>query len=642
LAVEFATLFLKPEGEQLRAKVEAWRGAEKTDGYVQYHHHGPFFPGAETSLVDLAPDDKRTSLKLWQQFAAASGDANTMPWTLVTLEEPLTAEKRALIYEIMALENNAEQYFETHRGKRAGTWWQNPYTGCYCPMAGYMLTFLYLHNLFGEPRLFEKPIFAGYLTFQRYTDPFQDSVGLQPNRRGPNGEPWRWIFSAICRHPLEKSNYQWDEWIEKMNGPLPGEERAAVDKLMALEGMPITGPLWGGVNYFTSGVAVPVALALGWYDPSAPKVAWQELPPTTVFDVEGWVTMRSGWDAKATEVTFASGARDHTTRHKPNHFTIVKAGQYLIGTPSLMDDDGNNTGAWGNTVVAGDQWREQWALNLQHPRDGEHLVINRFSPETFTYIARDSRAVGYRPAEGGWGGGLDLHGHTETLFMREGRLLAYQTWPKLDFVAGNAENAWPVDQISQLDRQLVFLKPDLVVIYDRVKLGPNGHGPKWIAATGPELAAQGNTFIIGRGSEFLSGRVLLPEKAVVATPALPAHGWIWKDQKLLEVSSAQQSDHAECLVVMRVGGGRGALPEMELIRDEKLAGARVRLGGREIEVRFNREGPVGGDATVMESGARERYRFRDAVVDSYENWHADPRYRKWVSEPRFRFVVPQE
>jgi len=640
LAAELTLNLLKPDSAVLKAKVEGFRAAEKVDSYCEFHHHSPFFPGVDTSLLDLAPDPVKSAPKVYAQMTQRVGDMDVLPWTLVTLEEPLTPEKRALIYEIMTLENNAEQYFSTHRGRRGGTWWQNPYTWCHCPMHGYTMLFMFLHNLFGEPRLFKKPVFGGFLTFQRYADPFQDLRELQPNRRGPNGEPWHWILASLTRHPLEKSTYQWDEWVEKMNGPLPGDERAEVDKLMALEGISLKGEMRGAANYFVSAVSVPMALALGWYDPKAPEVSWKETPPTALFDVEGWATMRSGFDAKATEVTFISGVRDHTTRHKPNHFTIVKAGQYLIGTPALLSDDGNNTGAWGNSIAVDDKWREQWALNLQHPRDREHLVINRFSPMAFTYLDRDKAAFGYQAAEQGWGGGLDLHGHTETLFMREGRLLAYQTWPELDFVAGDAANAWPADQVSQLDRQLVFVKPDLVVIYDRVKLGPAGHESKWIAATGPELTAQGDSFLVKAGSEYLAGRALLPQGAIASAPQPFETGWVWKGQRLLEIWPGQPCDPMEYLVVMRVGAGDAPLPEMQLIQDEQSAGVRLALGGRQIEVRFHRSGPVGGRATVTESGKTDRYQLREAIVDSYEHWRSDPRYKQWSQEARFGFMSP--
>jgi hypothetical protein len=640
LASELALALLKPDSEKLKAKVEAFRNAEKVDDYCQFHHHGPFFPGVDGSLIDLAPDPSAAAPKIRKQMEGQWGSMDVLPWTLTLLEEPITPEKRAIIYEIMTMENNAEQHFGAHHGARGGVWWQNPYTWCHCPNHGYTLMFMFLKNVFGEPRLFDKPIFTGYLTFQRYADPFQDIAALQPNRRGPNGEPWHWILASLSRHPLEKATYQWDEWVEKMNGPLPGDEAAAVDKLMALEGVDLKGPMAGAANYFVSAVSVPMALALGWYDPAAPEVDWGALPPTAVFDVEGWATMRSGWDRGATEVTFASGVRDHTARNKPNHLTIVKGGRYLLGTPSLLTDDGYNTGAWANTVVIGDDWRQQWTLNLQHPRDGEHVVINRFSPLTFTYISRDRAAVGYKPAEQGWGGGLDLHGHTETIFMQEGRLLAYQTWPALDYAAGDASNAWPVDKVSKLDRQVVFVKPDLVVVYDRVTLGPAGHETAWVAATGSGLSLDGDQFRVQSGSEFLTGRVLLPEEAVPSAPEPQVVGYYWKDQKLLRITPAQPSNTVEYLVVMRAGGGDAPLPETVLLRDDASAGLRIARPDGSIEVRFNRCGPVGGMALVTSRVKSQRYDLREAIEDTYCNWSADPRYQMWVSDPRLTFVVP--
>jgi hypothetical protein len=638
LATQFADRFLMPESPPLAAKVEELRSMEAADGYIMYHQHGPFFPGAVASVVDLAPDDIRDSLKLRELLAGKYGDMDELPWTLAVLEEPLTPEKRGLIYEIMAWEDNAERYFGTHNGVRGGTWWLDPYTWCHCPMHGYTLSFLLLRNLFGEPRLFEKPIFSGYLTFHHYADPIEDNRELQPNIGNPGGEPWRWIFSSLARHPLEKAFYDWEGWVEKMEGPLGGDEQEAVDALMALEGRPLTGEMTGHANHFVSAVSVPIALALGWYDPETPEVEAEELPPTTVFDVEGWVPMRSGWDEEATEVTFISGVREHTTRHKPNHFTIVKGGEYLIGTPALFSDDGNNMGAWGNTVVVGSDWPDQWGLNLEHPRDGEHLVINRFSPAAFAYMDRDTRLVGYRPAEDRWGGGLNLHGHTKTLFMQEGTLLAYQTWPELDYAAGDAGNAWPCDQVERAVRQMVFVKPNTVVIYDRIDLGPSAAESSWIAATGPELEIDGRSFQITSNSQSLHGRVLLPESAVLAEAPTTEPGWDWKDQKLLKVWPAVQAKSVEYLVVMQVGD-EGPTATPELVRTEDGVGITLALGDRSLELMFDRSGPVGGKAAIFEDGRETCYQLREGIDDSYAGWRNDTRYQRWMNEARFDFVV---
>ena len=186
---------------------------------------------------------------------------------------------------------------------------------------------------------------------------------------------------------------------------------------------------------------------------------------------------------------------------------------------------------------------------------------------------------------------------------------------------------------------MVFLKPDLLVVYDRVKLGPNGHKTSWIAATGPQLGVAGNTFTIRSGSESLVGRVLLPKAAVLATPEPIKPGFVWKDQQFPEIQPARQSDQGEYLVVMRVGDGNAPLPAMELIHDDARAGVGLSLGGRQIEIRFNRGGRAGGDATISENGATDRYQFRDVIDDICANRRSDPRYKEWTTEARFSGVV---
>jgi hypothetical protein len=427
-----------------------------------------------------------------------------------------------------------------------------------------------------------------------------------------------------------------------MEGPLPGDEQEAVDALMVLEGRPLTGEMRGHANHFVSAVSVPIALALGWYDPESPEVQADELPPTTAFEVEGWVPMRTGWGDDATEVTFISGVREHTTRHKPNHFTIVKGGEYLVGTPALYTDDGNNMGAWANTVVVGDDWPEQWGMNLQHPRDGEHLVVNRFSPAGFTYMDRDERLVGYIPSEDDWGGGLNFHGHTETLFMQEGRLLAYQTSPEVDYAAGDATNAWPCDLVERATRQLVFVKPDIVAVYDRVDVAADGAETRWIAATGTELEVDGSDFRIASNSESLHGRVLLPEGATLTAPDPMEPGWMWKDQRLLEVRPEMNGQGVEYLVVMQIGSAGGPTAVARLVESDGAVGVSLTHGDRSIEVAFDRSSRVGGKARILEEGREAVYQLREGIVDSYEEWRHDALYQHWLSDPRFDFMACDE
>jgi hypothetical protein len=639
LAVEFAARFVPgANSEAMQKRMQPLLEKPRIDSWVQYHHHGPFFPGAVEGMVDMAPDEMRSDLPMTRFFAANKGNINVYPWTLMSLEEPLSPKDRALIYKIAALHTNFERYFETHAGARGGTWWQNPWSWCYCPTQGIFLSFLFTSNFLGEERLFTKDFFRGYLTFMGYVDPISDRREILPELRRPSGEPWRWILTAICRHPVEKDKYPWDAWVRKLDGDLPQPEEKAVDDLFALKGWPMSGPLEAAPHRFNTGVSIPVALALGWYDPKAPTVTKSEMPTTALFDVDGLATMRSSWLHDATEVEFWCGARDHTARHEPGHFTVVKGGEFLLGTPANWGDDGNCTPAWGNTVVFGDDWLRRWQLNLQHPRAEEYALIDRFSPSTWTYISRERQLNGYSPAEIGWGGGIDLHGHTESLLVGEGKILAYETSPEFDYVAGDATNAWPVEEARQHVRQLVFLKPNVLVVYDRVILGPGVRTSRWIAATGPKLKIDGSVFSVQAGKQSLRGEVVLPREAVLSAPK-PVPDYMWKGQQMLEVRPPAQAPEMDYLVVLSVGGGKAVASDVWATDQPGTVDLTMRIDGKPVMLRFNRTGPIGG--SIGAAGGRRQLRdFARTIDDTYARWSADPRYAGWTQDPRFEFVIP--
>ena len=639
LAMEFAARFVPGSSETLQKRMQPLLEKPRTDSWVEYHHHGPFFPGAVEGMVDMAPDEMRADLPLTRFFAASKGSMNVYPWTLMVLEEPISPKDRALIYKIATMHTNFERYFETHEGTRGGTWWQNPWSWCYCPTQGIFLSFLFTSNFLGEERLFSKGFFRGYLTYMGYVDPISDRRQILPALRRPSGEPWRWILSAISRHPVEKDKYSWEEWVRKLDGDLPQPEDKAVDDLFALKGMPLSGPLEAAPHRFNTGVSIPVALALGWYDPKAPTVTKSEMPTTALFDVDGLATMRSSWRHDATEVEFWCGARDHTARHEPGHFTVIKGGEFLLGTPANWADDGNCTPAWGNTVVFGDAWLRRWQLNLDHPRAEEYSLIDRFSPPTWTYISRERQLNGYSPAEGGWGGGIDLHGHTESLFVGEGKILAYETSPEFDYVAGDATNAWPVDEARQHVRQLVYLKPNVVVVYDRVILGPGVRTSRWIAATGPKLKIDGSAFSVKAGKESLSGEVVLPREAILSAPK-PLPDYQWKGQQMLEVRPPAQAREMDYLVVLSVGEGKAVATDVWATEQPGLVDLALKVDGNPVTLRFSRSGPIGGTISYDSGGRRFRRDLARTIDDTYARWASDPRYVGWTEDPKFDFVIP--
>lgn len=661
IAVQLGAMFAEePELRRyFRSRIAGILKDGRADSYCMFHHHGPFFPGAEAILYDLVaatPGQADEWVPVWREFFQRSlGNMDVFPWTLVGLEEPLTPQKRALLWHIGSWLFNVERYFNTHTGERGGQRWINERTGCHCPYAGYGYGFIYLRHLLDEPRFHERKLIRGFLTHTELVSPrFDQRLMLGPV--GPLGEPLKWLDSVLCGHPLEKSKYAWERVWQRLEQP--ELKPAEVDQLLAYpEAAAPTAPM---------AFVMPLGLALGWYDPAAPAVDFQDLPPTVFFDVEGDVIMRSGWKREDTEVLFTCGVRDHVYRHQPTHLRIAQAGEFLLGTASSWGDDGNSDPGktWGNVVVIEpSDWLRQWGENKRHPRGEEYVLLNRFSDETFRYIARDRRLTGYAPAENGFGGGLDLHGHTESLFVQEGQILAYETWPAFDYVAGDATNAWPLGLAEEVYRQVVFIKPDTVVVYDRVLLGPKAERAFWLAATGPRLEVDGTQFRVRSGDAALGGQVLLPEAVTAQTfdPTQPnryttpppfsvTQSWFLFDartrhQKVLEIWPVQAGRKVEFLIVMQAAGPggsaasrRGPKGPVSRFLTWEYAGAQFRVGDQLVRVRFRRQGEVGGEITFASGGQVTTHEFAERIDDSYRHWSEDPRFPRWVSDPALAFL----
>jgi DNA-binding beta-propeller fold protein YncE len=673
IALQFAAMMLpEPEKEQLRQQVLQVLKSGKADYYCHFHHHGPFFPGFVAAFLDLVAADigeNAQEVRQLREFLATRlGDMNVFAWTLAAMGDPSSERERMLLWHLMTWTVNAERYFTVHAGKRGGTWWLNQRTACHCPFGAYAFAFFYLRHFYGEDRYHHRTFVRGFLTHARLSRPLNDARGLF-GPPGPPGEPQRWLTFALSRHPLTEAIYGWQKLLQRLNG----EEPVSRDELAKV----LTFPTSAGNNSPVPFV-MPIGLALGWYDPDAPQVQLDELPTTLFFDGEGEVVMRSDYSPQATEVFFACGIRDHVYRHQPTNLMVLKAGEPLLGTSSLWGDHGcpslqiSRGNSWGNVVVIEpSDWQTRWKHNLFHPRGEEQAIINRFSDATFRMLVREQRLTGYAPAEGGYGGGLNLHGHTQTFLHREGHIVAFETHPEFDYVAGDATLSWLPEQAKLILRQVVFVKPDLLIVYDRVKLGERAERAFWLAATGLELRTNGNRFVVRSGNAFLNGFVAFPkapklvaidpsqspkyqplfDKQALGLKVLEVHPSGWDEGRRTSGEKQGARDRlVEFLVVMRVG--LGEVPAMSVTPQVQPAsfGVTVQTNGRKVQVIFDRSDICGGTLTIWDGGrgARDgktngakviRHKLTERVNDTYENWRTDPRYRQWRTENRFDFLA---
>jgi hypothetical protein len=332
----------------------------------------------------------------------------------------------------------------------------------------------------------------------------------------------------------------------------------------------------------------------------------------------------------------------------------MQAGRLLLGTGALGADHGQPVPSWGNTVVVGDRWRQWWQTNAGHPRGfRQNQVMRRHPPAKADYLSRDRRLIDYTsPASGKPYYGLGFHSHSRHPFIREGRIAAYETSPAFDYVAGDMTNAWRSQDVRSAYRQIVFVRPNVFVMYDRVRRGPEGGPVRWISATGPELSlGENGRFTIGNKDARLAGRFLMPRGVRVqqhdAWSDSGYSGFRWNTrQRILEARPADAADEGggpvEFLTVMRTGTGEE--PALLVTREIKDGAVKVRLTvgkdgeERTVSVAFDRSGSPAGRIRIEGGGQRIDRELAEEAEDTYDRWKEDPRWERWTSDPRFRFM----
>lgn len=260
-----------------------------------------------------------------------------------------------------------------------------------------------------------------------------------------------------------------------------------------------------------------------WYDPDLPARPVSELPPSRLFvgdrSVGGGETLailRSGWGPDARLITFSMGDwLGHHDHYDSNSFTIhyredlaidpgyggekdidwtyyrrtVAHNSLLVPVPeaqAIKDDPRLRERGWGY------DGGQRVPLAQERPRSQEQFFAlkNPEYPEKSLFETGDCLAFDTRPAG-------------------DGR-------PAYDYVAGDATRAYHRSQLTRWVRHLVFLKPDVLVVYDVVETPP-GRRPRWLLQTvnKPTLGS-GNRIVSQNGPAELRVQTLLPA-AVIPT-----------------------------------------------------------------------------------------------------------------------------
>ena len=244
-----------------------------------------------------------------------------------------------------------------------------------------------------------------------------------------------------------------------------------------------------------------------------------------------------------------------------------------------------------------------------------------------------------------------MHSHTSHPFFSEGKILAYETSPAFDYVAGDATNSWPLEDVTEAYRQVLFVRPDVVVMYDRLALGDPPKSVKWPMMTllntankSGNPALTDNVFTSANGVASIWGKALLPKDGKIRAATAGVEGFPPNAVGYIEIQPPEKSRQVEFLVAMRVGLKEAAPLDCKLVEQPGQSGIAFTYEGKSYTVFFNREGVVGGHIQIDQDGKALTDRdLAQQVLDTYENWKGTPLFNKWMREDRFKtYVTPED
>ncbi len=166
------------------------------------------------------------------------------------------------------------------------------------------------------------------------------------------------------------------------------------------------------------------------------------------------------------------------------------------------------------------------------------------------------------------------------------------------FVSGDAAGVYQ-DRVKQFDRDLLFVKPGLVFVYDRLRAAKPAVF-SWLLHSQSEenITVQGKNFAFTRPLAGLTGTVLLPRDAAVSSDkaytVMPVKGYSETPRenvqnewcfKAVNPAPARSMEFLAALQILR--GGAAAVPR-EVGRLEESADALL-IKARDVEVLFNRK-----------------------------------------------------
>jgi hypothetical protein len=302
-------------------------------------------------------------------------------------------------------------------------------------------------------------------------------------------------------------------------------------------------------------------------------------PPSRCFQDMGTVYMRSGWNlAEASTDVYAVFRCEqmnagHTNAHQ-NHFLIAR----------------------GNDLLAVDSGVYDGGISAHHmnyfERTIAHNTVTVYNPNetTFGSYANDGGQI--PPSENE----LPVRfGDASLSDYYRGEIVGYRDDETFTYVKGDATAAYDPSKVQLFTREMVYLKPDIFVILDRVRATSATYKKRWLLHSVNQPTVTGDTVMIQEGTSRLFVKSLLPDPRQIVSvggagrqfdvngvnyppsQAVTGDMGAWR----LEVSPSVNAEEQLFLHVLYVcGSGVSVMPEATLVDGGAMVG--VEVAGRVV------------------------------------------------------------
>ena len=422
-----------------------------------------------------------------------------------------------------------------------------------------------------------------------------------------------------------------------------------------------------------------------FYDETLPMREPKDFPPSRFFRYRGTASMRENWSKDATFVHFSAGSQsaylpDGRQNADANTFTIYKKGILALDTGGQHQLDENRLKLKPGRDHHNYNYAKQTIAHngiLVIPKSDPGLRKGKASPSIGGQLSKG------RPPQ--W---KTARGYKQKENFPLGKTLGWETSPEYDYVAGDATNAYSPNTMKSFTRQLVYVRPNLIFLFDRVEAARDGCATTWLLHTADRPTTDGEEMpdkrihpeghFLWTGStatvtdEQMGGRMfcrmLLPEKREIRLLGGKFHDFELPDGRNIGPTDAtykarglgQSRVLGEGVAGWRIEvedrtGSRSVrflhvfetcdrhttkMVPCELVRTQEMSGAKVKTADGTVEVLFADKGSVGGRIVITRNAKVIADRaLATKIEDHYTRWKNHPDYENWMTDPCRRSVV---